>query len=141
MQLAALEGCVIGVDLPEMRSKRGLLPVEGVERAGESALRNSVYACGGVMGIFMSSSSCLITSRRSGKGLLGNWEGKVAEFGVWRAGRAGLGDFGVAVEGDVVLMVGGTGFFSVSSAIGMAGEAGFSISIAVGILAVELERP
>ena len=42
MQLAALEGWVMGVDLPERRSNMGLLPVEGVETAGESALRNSV---------------------------------------------------------------------------------------------------
>lgn len=41
-QLAALEGWVRGVDLPESRSKTGLLAVEGVETAGESALRNSV---------------------------------------------------------------------------------------------------
>ena len=42
IQLAALEGWVMGVDLPERRSNIGLLPVEGVETAGESALRNSV---------------------------------------------------------------------------------------------------
>lgn len=42
MQLAALDGWVRGVDLPETRSKTGLLPVEGVEIAGESAFRNSV---------------------------------------------------------------------------------------------------
>ncbi len=42
IQLAALEGWVMGVDLPETRSNIGLLPVEGVETAGESALRNSV---------------------------------------------------------------------------------------------------
>ena len=42
MQLEALEGWVIGVDLPEGRSKMGLLPVEGVDIAGDKALRNSV---------------------------------------------------------------------------------------------------
>lgn len=42
MWLEALEGCVRGVDLPESRSKMGLLAVEGVETAGERALRNSV---------------------------------------------------------------------------------------------------
>lgn len=42
MQLAALDGCVMGVDLPEMRSNKGDRPVEGVEMAGERALRNSV---------------------------------------------------------------------------------------------------
>lgn len=41
-QLAALEGWVMGVDLPERRSNTGLRPVEGVETAGDSALRNSV---------------------------------------------------------------------------------------------------
>lgn len=41
-QLLALEGWVVGVDLPEMRSKIGDLPVEGVETAGERVLRNSV---------------------------------------------------------------------------------------------------
>lgn len=37
-----LDGWVMGVDLPDRRSKTGLRPVEGVETAGESALRNSV---------------------------------------------------------------------------------------------------
>ena len=41
-QLLALEGWLRGVDLPERRSKMGDLPVEGVETAGERALRNSV---------------------------------------------------------------------------------------------------
>ena len=41
-QLLALEGWVMGVDLPERRSKIGDLPVEGVETAGERVLRNSV---------------------------------------------------------------------------------------------------
>lgn len=41
-QLLALEGWVMGVDLPERRSNMGDLPVEGVETAGERVLRNSV---------------------------------------------------------------------------------------------------
>ena len=42
-QIAALLGCVRGVDLPEQAgSKTALLPVDGVESAGERALRNSV---------------------------------------------------------------------------------------------------
>lgn len=41
-QLLALEGWVMGVDLPERRSNIGDLPVEGVETAGERVLRNSV---------------------------------------------------------------------------------------------------
>ena len=42
IQLFALDGWVMGVDLPESLSKTGLLPVEGVDTAGERALRNSV---------------------------------------------------------------------------------------------------
>lgn len=45
----------------------------------------------------MSSSSRFITSRRSGSGLFGSCEGKVADLGVLRAGRDGLGDLGEAV--------------------------------------------
>ena len=41
-QLLALEGWVIGVDLPERRSNIGDLAVDGVETAGERVLRNSV---------------------------------------------------------------------------------------------------
>lgn len=41
-QLLALEGWVMGVDLPERRSNIGDLPVDGVETAGERVLRNSV---------------------------------------------------------------------------------------------------
>lgn len=43
-QLAALIGCVIGVGRPDMGilSNNGDRPVEGVDRAGETALRNSV---------------------------------------------------------------------------------------------------
>ena len=54
------------------------------------------------MGVFMSSSSCLITSRRSIKGLFGSCDGKVAEEGVLRAGSVGLGDFGEAFWGEKV---------------------------------------
>lgn len=40
---AALVGCVIGVDLPDQsRSKMGLRAVDGVDRAGDRALRKSV---------------------------------------------------------------------------------------------------
>lgn len=41
-QLLALEGWVMGVDLPERRSNIGDLAVDGVETAGERVLRNSV---------------------------------------------------------------------------------------------------
>lgn len=69
------------MDFPEDWSEKNeLLPVEGLETAGESALRNSVYAVGGVMGVLMSS-SCLIMSRKPGAGLLGNSEGRAADRG------------------------------------------------------------
>ena len=48
-----------------------------------------------------------MTSKRSIMGLLGSWEGSVADIGVLRVGSDGLGDLGVAVWGDVVCMVGG----------------------------------
>ena len=39
-------------------------------------------------------------------------------------------------------MVGGEGVVSISTAIGMAGEEGFSVStMAVGMMSVELKRP
>jgi len=60
-----------------------------------------------VEGVFKSSSSCFMTSRRPGKGLLGSSEGrigKVADLGVLSWGKVGLGDFGVWMVG-----VGGTG--------------------------------
>ena len=64
------------------------LDIAGVERAGDMALRKSVYAVGGVIGVFMSS-SCLMTWRRLGTGLLGNGlfsfvisDGKDEFFGV-----------------------------------------------------------
>ena len=41
-QLLALDGCVMGVDLPERRSNIGDLPVDGVETAGDRVRRNSV---------------------------------------------------------------------------------------------------
>lgn len=96
--LPALDGWVDGVDLPE-NEKLGLLAVAGLETAGERALRNSVYACGGVMGVLMSS-SCLTTSRSPETGLLGSSEGRVADFTVFNAGNVGLGDRGVLMIGN-----------------------------------------
>lgn len=40
--LPALDGAEVGVDLPDLSQKVELLPVDGLETAGESALRNSV---------------------------------------------------------------------------------------------------
>lgn len=82
------------------------------------------------------SSSCLIASRRSGRGLLGSCEGSVADFGVFKAGKVGLGDLG-----DVVLMVGGAAFSVLIVGGSVAGGAGCSISTAEGMMTVDLERP
>lgn len=40
--LPALDGAEVGVDLPDLSQNVELLPVDGLETAGESALRNSV---------------------------------------------------------------------------------------------------
>lgn len=40
--LPALDGAEVGVDLPDLSPNVELLPVDGLETAGESALRNSV---------------------------------------------------------------------------------------------------
>lgn len=89
------------------------------------------------MGVLRSSSSCLIASRRSGSGLLGSCDGRVAEFGVFIASNDGFGDFGEADWGEMVLIVGGED----SADSGGDGIVEFSSSIAVGMMAVELERP
>ena len=77
------------------------------------------------MGVFISSSSCFMISRRPGSGLLGSSDGRLAVLGVLRAGKAGLGDSGESAVGEVtvVLMVGGMG----------SGEVG-------AMMAVELDR-
>ena len=116
---------MIGVGRPdELRalSKRGDRPVDGVEIAGDIDLRKSVYAVGVVNGVFeRSSSSCLITTRRSpGSGLLGSCEGNfadsgnVAELGVMRAGRVGF-----VVEVGVLIVGGSRCFTGFSVAVGM----------------------
>lgn len=40
--LPALDGTEVGVDLPDLSQNVELLPVEGLDTAGERALRNSV---------------------------------------------------------------------------------------------------
>lgn len=102
--LPALDGCVEGVDFPEAE-KHGLLAVPGLDMAGLKALRNSVYACGGVIGVLMSS-SFLMTSSIPGAGLRGSSEGNVADEGVFSDGRAGLGDRGVLMMGTEGIGVG-----------------------------------
>lgn len=69
--------------LPEDLSEKLLLVLvvtRGLETAGERALRKSVYAVGGVIGVLMS--SCLIWSAQPGNGLRGSSDGRVADRGV-----------------------------------------------------------
>ena len=69
--------------LPEDPSEKlvlVLLVTRGLETAGDRALRKSVYAVGGVMGVLMS--SCFMKSAHPGKGLLGSSDGRVADRGV-----------------------------------------------------------
>lgn len=91
--LPALDGCDIGVKCPVLSEKLVfvLLAVDGLDKAGDNALRKSVYAVGGVMGVFKPS-SCLIKSAHPGRGLRGSSEGRIGpvEVGVWRRGRTGL---------------------------------------------------
>lgn len=87
------------MDLGELLSEKlALLLVPGLESAGERALRKSVYAVGGVIGVLMSS-SCFITSSRPGIGLFGSSEGRVADLGVLSAGSSGFGERGVRIVG------------------------------------------
>ena len=96
----------MGVSLPDRSAKlKLLLALIGVDMAGESALRKSMYALGGVMGVF-SSSSLLTTSSMADavSGLRGSSEGNMADgdLGTFSIGRLGLvegeEDFEVAVE-------------------------------------------
>ena len=90
---------MVGVDLGELLSEKlALRLVPGLEIAGERALRKSVYAVGGVIGVLMSS-SCFITSSRPGIGLFGSSEGRVADLGVLSAGSSGFGERGVRIVG------------------------------------------
>jgi hypothetical protein len=94
---------VLGVDLGDpLSEKLGLLLEPGVETAGDRAFRKSVYAVGGVMGVF-ASSSCLMTSSSPGAGLLGSSEGNVADLGVLSGGSSGFGERGVSMVGSSVL--------------------------------------
>lgn len=97
--LPALDGWVVGVDLGELLSEKlGLLLLPGLEIAGESALRKSVYAVGGVIGVLVAS-SCFITSSNPSAGLLGSSEGSGADLGVLSAGSSGFGERGVRMVG------------------------------------------
>jgi hypothetical protein len=62
----------------------------GLASIGVSALRKSVYATGGVIGV-LSPCSCLMTAERhADRGVSTISEGRVAVLGVWRGGRTGL---------------------------------------------------
>ena len=90
---------MLGVDLGELLSEKlGLMLVPGVETAGDSAFKKSVYAVGGVIGVLVSS-SCLTTSKSPGTGLLGSSEGRVADLGVLSGGRSGFGERGAWMVG------------------------------------------
>jgi hypothetical protein len=92
--LPALDGCVMGVNLPDLSEKLKddlmLVAVRGVETAGERALRKSVYAVGGVMGVLRLSSSCLMAPPSAERGLLGSSEGRrrSSETGALTRGRS-----------------------------------------------------
>jgi hypothetical protein len=92
-KLLEVDGSDVGVFLPEESSDERLLGSAlngcGLVSTGVNALRKSVYALGGVIGVFKSS-SCLITPPTPESGVLRRSEGKEADFGVWRGGSTGL---------------------------------------------------
>jgi hypothetical protein len=59
------------------------------ERTGVRVLRKSVYAIGGVMGVFKSS-SCFTALRELGNGLCEISEGNDADLGVFKGGNVGF---------------------------------------------------
>lgn len=105
---AALDGWLTGVrwlDLSEkvkLKLELRLVAVHGVDTAGDSAFRKSVYALGGVMGVFMSSSTLRKVPHVLGCGLRGSSEGRTrpADMGVLSTGRLRLID--IAGEGMMV---------------------------------------
>ena len=75
--------------------------LDGLEMAGDKALRKSVYAVGGVIGV-LRSSSCLMVSSHPERGLRGSSDGRgPADLGVLRVGRVG---FRTVMGGEVVVM-------------------------------------
>ncbi len=88
--LEPVEGAEVGVVLPD----DGLSPVRG-GLAMVIVLRKSVYASGGVMGVFRES-SCLIKSANPGNGLRADRadssEGKVEVIGVWSCASLGFSE-------------------------------------------------
>ena len=76
--------------------------LDGLEIAGDRALRKSVYAVGGVMGVLISS-SCLIVSSHPERGLRGSSDGRgPADLGVLRVGKVGF----LTVMGGAVVVTG-----------------------------------
>ena len=87
-ELAELAEFVVWVDSSECDLCNAL--VGGVARTGVKALRKSVYAVGGVMGVF-SPCSCLMTAERhADRGVSTISDGNEAVFGVWRGGSTGF---------------------------------------------------
>lgn len=84
LTLLLVDGAEVGVGLS------GLTIVTPLKLAGlESALRKSVYAVGGLMGVLMPSSS-LIVNGVPGYGLRGSSEGSTPDVGVLRVRSVGL---------------------------------------------------
>lgn len=87
-ELVELAEFVVCVDSSERDLCNAL--VGGLARTGVKALRKSVYAVGGVMGVF-SPCSCLMTAERhADRGVSTISDGNEAVFGVWRGGSTGF---------------------------------------------------
>ena len=96
--LVILEVLDVGDDLPDLDSAVGL--TMGACTVGlERNLRKSVYAVGGVMGVFSRSSFLMTSVGPPGSGLRGSSDGNEADRGVSRRWRVGLTEammFGLA---------------------------------------------
>lgn len=74
--------------------ERGLLEIIGV-----SVLRKSVYATGGVIGVFKQSSCLMSSNLAENKGLSWNSDGKTSAFEVSRGANVGfVGDDGMLTK-------------------------------------------
>lgn len=91
--VSALAGWDVGPgDLAGLsRGKLGklILALTGLLNTGVRALRNSVYAVGGVIGVDMSS-LCLTVSEMEDEESLKSSDGKTVDLGVFKGGRTGL---------------------------------------------------
>lgn len=94
--VTALAGCDVGPDgewagLSSGKLGKLMLSLTGLLNTGVRALRNSVYAAGGVIGVDMSS-LCLTVSEAPDDESLKSSDGKTVVFGVfsgWRTGFVG----------------------------------------------------